>query len=333
MKQYRIADPQSLNPFEIETLVSEGNQVIIQFSKSGWQSELLEELNDLASKLDQNLQIRFYGHYQEIFDASVLRLIPDAKCVSIDCLTQAINLETVAVLSNLKEFYIGIYELDDANILSIPSLRNLESLTVGDTRKNNMDLSHLASLTKLRKLGIVGHTRNIEVVAGLSNVTSLFLSKIENKVPLDFVSRMKNLENIFIILGGRTSIAEINGDKIKDLKITRVRGLDDLGDIGRFPLIESIEVEDQIKLESISFAHNDRLKRMRIINCKTLDRIHGITELESLEELCISQTAIDYQIFIITEIPKSLKKLTFHTGKRRQDVEIKNDLLGREYSQ
>ena len=332
MKQYRIEDPQSLDPFEIETLVSEGNQVIIQFSNNKWQNKLLEELNGVASKLDRNLQIRFYGHYQEIFDASVLRLIPDVKCLSIDCLTTAINLEALDILLKQKELHIGIHELDDTNILSTPSLRNLESLTVGDTRKNNVDLSHLANLTELKKIGIVGHTKNIEVVAGLNSVTSLFLSKIGNRVPLDFVSQIKNLENIFIILGGRTSIAEINGEKIKDLKITRVRGLENLGDIGRFPLVESIEIEDQIKLSSISFAHNHRLRRMRIINCKTLERIHGITELESLEELCISQTAIDYQKFINIEMPKPLKKITFHTGKRKQDVEIENDLVDRAYN-
>ncbi len=82
MKQHRITDPDSIDAVKIQQLIQEGQRVIVQFSRSGYRISLIKELNELAGLHARNFEIRFYGHYSEEFDASVLRLIPEAMCVS-----------------------------------------------------------------------------------------------------------------------------------------------------------------------------------------------------------------------------------------------------------
>ncbi len=331
MRYHRINDPSSINLDEIRNKVKEDYRVVVQFSQIGYTESLLKELNELTKSFGRNLEIRFYGHYSGEFDASVLRSIPDAPSVSIDCLRKARNLDVLSTLRNLKEFCFRVFELEETDLLSIDAIHGVEHLILGETRKANLDLSYLRRYSNLSSFHTTGHTKNISVITSLPKLVSLSLSQIKNTNSLAFVTDVQNLTDLRIILGGRTSIAEIGGAKLRNLEVIRVRGLESLGDIQRFPELETLLVEDQIKLNRIQFGPNPLLKDIKILNCKTLENIDGIESLLALEQLRIYQTALDYEQFVLRQLPKSLKTLAFYTAKKKRDEEILKDLVLRGY--
>ena len=175
-----------------------------------------------------------------------VRKIVDATNVSIDCLRKARNLDALSALRNLKEFRLGVFELEDTNLLSIDSIHGVECLALGETRKANFDLSYLRGYSNLIKFHTTGHAKNIGVITRLPKLASLSLSQVKNSNSLAFVTDICHLTDLRIILGGRTSIADIGGVDLRNLEVIRVRGLEDIGDIGRFPKLETLLIEDQI---------------------------------------------------------------------------------------
>lgn len=326
MKQHRFTDPQNIDPANIAELIEGGSRVIVQYSKSGYCAQQLALLNQLAKTHGRSFEIRFYGHYSEIFDASVLQFIPDAKCVSIDCLLRASNVEALSKIHDLVELNIGVFELEDSEILQHCNYSSLKSLTLGDTKKCNINISHISKCINLERFHTTGHTKNISTICSLPLLQSLSLSSIKKKDSIDFVSKIPGLKELRLILGGRISISDITSAQLKSLEIIRVQGLEEIGNLGRFENLESLLIEDQIKVATIVVGPNPCLKDIKIINCKTLERIAGVTELNALSSLRISRTAIDYEKFIAESKPKSMKTLAFYTGKNKQDLEIRKDL-------
>jgi hypothetical protein len=335
MKQHRIDASEDINPVSIAKHIEAGERVIVQYSKSCYSAQQLALLNQLAKSFGRSFEIRFYGHYSEVFDASVLRLIPDARCVSIDCLLEASNLEALSSIRNLVELSLGVFELTDPDVLSYCNLPSLKVLSLGDTRKSNIDLRHLSTCVDLERLHTTGHIKNISTVCRLPFLRALSLSSIKKKDDIDFVSSIPTLKSLRIILGGRASIAQVTSPQLESLEVIRVQGLEDVGDLGRFENLESMLIEDQIKLAGIKVGPNSRLMDMKIINCKTLETIAGIDGLEMLSSLRVYKTAIDYDRFVAGSLPSSLETFAFYTGKSKRDSEIRLDLEKRgflEYS-
>jgi hypothetical protein len=216
--------------------------------------------------------------------------------------------------------------MDNVDILSIDALKNLESLTLHDTRKSNIDLSYLTDYKNLTEFQTSGHVKNISSITELPNLKSLTLWKIKKKNSLSFITHIKGLKELSIYLGGRESIEEINNSNIENLKIVRVRGLQSLGNLGRFPNLEILRVEDQIKLKDIKFHKNSNLIKLLISNCKTLSQLLGIEQLKNLTLLNIHKTAVEYETFIEQELPKTISHLGFYTTKSTINKKIKTDL-------
>lgn len=326
MKQHRIDGSEDINPDSIGKYIDAGERVIVQYSKTVYSAQQLTLLNQLAKRHGRNLEIRFYGHYSESFDASVLQFIPDAQCVSIDCLMKASNLEALSKIRSLAELSLGVFELEDADVLSYCNLPSLKVLSLGDTRKCNIDFRHLSNCVDLEQLHTTGHTKNISTICNLPSLRGLSLSSIKKKDSIEFVSSIPTLKTLRLILGGRPSIAQVTSTQLESLEVIRVQGLEDLGDLGRFENLERLLIEDQIRLANVKVGPNPRLIDMKIINCKTLEKIAGIKELKGLSSLRFYKTAIDYDGFVASSVPSSLKTFAFYTGKSKRDSEIRMDL-------
>lgn len=324
--QRRIDGYEDINPVSIAKYIDAGERVIVQYSKSGYSAQQLTLLNQLAKNHGRSFEIRFYGHYSESFDASVLQIIPDAQCVSIDCLMKASNLEALSKIRSLAELRLGVFELEDADVLSYCNLPSLKVLSLEETRRCNIDFRHLSKSVVLEELHTTGHTKNISTICNLPLFRGLSLASIKKKDGIEFVSSIPTLKTLRFILGGRSSIAQITSPQLESLEVIRVQGLEDLGDIGRFENIESLFIEDQIRLADVKVGPNPKLSDMKIINCKTLEKIAGIEGLKGLSSLRVYKTAIDYNSFVTDSVPSSLKTFAFYTGKRKRDSEIRVDL-------
>jgi hypothetical protein len=157
----------------------------------------------------------------------------------------------------------------------------------------------------------------------------LYLSSFKKRDDIGFLSDIPALEKLRFIIGGRRSISEITSSTLRELEIIRVQGLEDLGNLGRFENLTNLSIEDQIRLTEIKVDRNPNLQNIKVINCKSLDRISGISNLEALSKLRIYRTAIDYDDFVSSELPRTLKNFAFYSGKSRRDAEIGEDLKRR----
>lgn len=335
MKQERIQNPKSVERAVIESKLAEGYHVILQFDGPHYTPELLTQINNLCGELGQKLAVRFYGHYGQTFDANVLKLLPDVASLGVDCLQEVTNLPALYDLANLRQLSLGIYRLNEPNILKSIQVKKLERLVICETAKSNIDLTPLEACEKLTDFFLSGQTKGIGCLGKLPALQMLSLGGIPKKQSLDFVSRIQSLKRLVVILGGRANISEIHHPLLEELEILRVMGFDNLDSITAFPSLRWLVVEDQIRLERVRFTpNNHRIQSVRIFNCKTLRTLEGLENLIELKSVRIGMTALEIDSILEQRLSSSLKTFAFHTGKVKANAEARNklDALGyREY--
>jgi protein phosphatase 1 regulatory subunit 7 len=326
-----IDNPKTIDKNSVESELKLGKEVILQFVDKSYTDKILADINELCSKFDKSLCIRFYGHYSTQFDCKTLLKIPNVKCLYIDCLQSADNLQILKELSNLRSLGIGIYELQDTEILNSDNLKNLTELIVTDTKTKAFNLEYLRHFKKLKSLRIGGHTKNIDAVGELAELEFLSLNSVK-KVPVNFINKLKNLKTLNFILGGRENLNEIAENEIENLDIVWVRGFNDLSCISKFPKLKTLKIEDEIQLPKVHFdTVFPDLIDLKIINCKTLRTITGLKNLPELNSLIVYKTNVDFDSFIRQELPKDLKTLGFYTTKAKLDKDIKATLESKGY--
>jgi hypothetical protein len=277
------------------------------------------------------LEVRFFGHYGQKFDASCLQYLPDVVALSVDCLFDAVNLSALSDLKNLRSLSFGVFKFDCPDFLKSLQLKNLEHLFIERTIKSNFDLSPIQYCDKLEELMLGNHTKNIDCLENLPALQKLSLWRISKKQDLKFVTRIRNLKHCRIILGGRTDISEIKHPNVEELEIGRVMGFASLKNLDAFPSLRSLIIDDQIRLGKISFtAANKKLERLHIYNCKILRSLEGMHHLASLNKIFISKTALNIDSLIRQRLPSSLKIFGFYTGKVKENKEARQrlDALG-----
>jgi len=323
-----INDPIELDRAQIERELRGGNQVIVQFSHPDYYGSILEEVDELCARLDENFGVRFYGHYSLSFDGHTLLRIPHVKTLHLNSLAQAHNTESLGALKHLYSLHLGIYELENSDILGLDSLQSLRELTIMSEKKI-INLHHFKAYSHLEHLHVGGKVKNLDAIGDLEGLNYLALHSI-SKLPLHFINRLKKLKHLRILLGGREHIQEIEENEIDDLEICRVRGFHDLSNIANFRALTRLVIEDQIQLHEIGFEREMKaLEELSISNCKGLGRLTGLEKLPSLHKLRIFKTAIDFDSFIHQKLPSALSAVEFATAKSKVDQEIQELLLQR----
>lgn len=330
-QQQRITDPKKIDKRIIDEHIKSGKHVIVQFSQNSYNRKMLIELNVLSKKYSRDFGIRFFGHYGKSFDLKYLELIPDVKCLYIDCLMNIENIEHLKRLEHLEKLSIGIFELKETEVLSYQNLWNIEELFLTETKTKAFNLEYLKNFKNLKFLTVGDHTKNINSIGYLENLETLYLNSIK-KVPISFINNLSKLKTLKFTLGSRVNIKEIENNEIENLEITWVRGFNDLSNISNFKKLKKLFIQDNIKLEKIEFDDkSETLKSLIISNCKTLNKLTGINKLTNLETLTIFKTNIDFEQFFNSELPKSLKTFIFKTTKIKTDRKITEKILERGY--
>lgn len=330
----RLQDIATIDRRKIKAILDAGKAVTIQFSAPGYSEHLLREVDALCVEFGPVIEVRFYGFYGAVFDASCLAFVPHVQWLSIDCLMRATALEHLFGLAHLRKLSLGIFDLDRFDLLAHLQLAPLRVFRLCETRTSALDLAPLVSCRELESLSIAGHTRGFEVLATLSRVEELILRSIPKKQRLEVVNHMAGLRELRVILGGRNDINEVAHEALDELDVTWVRGLSDLGSLGRFPMLRKLSVQDQIRLESIDLGGvAAELRKLVIINCKKLRALGDFDQLAKLSELRISRTAVDLERFVAAGLPQSLKIAGLYTGKKSVDEPMKKRLAGVGYKE
>ena len=319
MRTERIADPNVLDLASIEKFLA-SSRLVIQFSRaSAYDDKILAALDAVCAQSSADLNVRFFGHYGTPFDASVLRLLPNVKSLTIDCMERAESLSVLADLQHLERLVLpDIFEPD---VLSFDNLARLKNLTVGSARAP-LDLAPLQRFRGLTDLAVIDKVKNLDVVGGLDLVTHLSLHSIK-RLPLSFIDAMTGLRKLSLILGGRDSIDEIDGARIEHLELIRVRGFAGFAKLNAWRSLKTLEIEDQVRIESLSFAADmTNLNYLRVANCKGLGQLRGLVTLPALTHLRLAQTALDFETLCQEGLPQSLRQFAFYTFRTRQDEAI-----------
>lgn len=326
-KQNRINDPKTIDSDYIDKELKDGKHVIVQFSDKTFNDKMLYFLNDLCDKYDSNFGVRFYGNYSGAFDFKNLLKIPNVKCLYIDCLTKAENINSLAELQKLQKLSLGVFELKETEILNSNNLKGIEELILTETKTKAFNLGYLKNYKNLKLLVIGGHTKNIDSVGELTELEFLSFNSVKH-VPIHFVNKLKKLKTLNFILGGRDNINEIEENNIENLNITWVRGFNDLSCISKFNNLKTLHIEDNIQLNKIQFDKEfHSLIDLKILNCKTFDSLIGLDNLIALKELVIYKTNLDFDSVINQRLPKSLETFVFCTIKSKIDSEIKKRII------
>ncbi len=311
----RTTDPTALDQVAIRAAIDDGRTPVIQFSEPPGSSGLLRTLNQLCIELGDRIQVRFFGYYGRRYDASVLSSLPDVRWLSVDSLDQIENESHLCRLEKLTRLAFGVYNFDHPRFLEHLPLENLTHLTLVENKKRNFDLMPLGRGEAITDLFINGHTKNIGAIAVLPKLKTLGLSAIKNQQELGFLCKLADLQALTLILGGRQTFDEFSHAGLQELTIIRLRGLETLGDLGRFPNLRKLHLEDQLQIGSISF-EGARLTGVEIINCKNLEALVDLDALSSIESLRISGTKLDLDALAVRDWPASLDVLALYSGSR-----------------
>ena len=316
----RIDNPTDLA--DVRAFLTKGESVIVQFSSPDYTLHTLQKLDEIALHHGNNLQIRFYGHYQSTFDFNVLKFLPNVRNLSVDCLSSAINFMALDEMTNLSRLHIGIDNELPKDFLSMENLFSLDSLVMGPSKNKNLDLSHLIKYKKLKELFLAGHTKHIDSIRNLTALEKLGLSLIGKAQPLSFINTLHSLKSLMIILGGRDNIDEVTNSSVESMEIIRIRGLQKF-DASKFPSLKRLRIEDQIQIHELSFSEDSPdLKSISIVNCKGLEKIDGLSKLKSLESLHFCNTKLNIDKLALQGFPQSLHEINFYTNSNKANKEI-----------
>lgn len=329
-KYQRINDPESISDINIKDILDAGEYPVIQFCETVYNSQLLKQVDDLCLKYGARLEVRFYGHYSGAFDATWLSYIPNVVNLSIDCLTEIENIEHLYQLDNLNILSFGVFEFSDKDLLSHLKLPGLKELNISDNRKKNFDLKSIENASSLRSLGISGHTKNIEYINSVHSLKQLKLSQINRKVSLEFLNDIEDLEELELLLGGRDNVDELSIPTLKILRVLRVRGFNKLPELGRFPNLECLHIEDQLKLESIDLS-GVSLKCLIVGNCKNLSEITNLITQKELFRVSFDRTNLDLDALKQRDWPSSLKVISLWSGSNKWNENCEEYLSSKGY--
>lgn len=287
-------------------------------------------MSGLCQVFGSSLEVRFFGHYGHDFDARVLSALPDVRWLSVDCLTRIANEDWLYKLPLLERLSFGVSEFDQPDFLDGFQLERITQLSLSETRSRKLDLGGLHRCTSLTELFLQRHTRNIEALARTPVLRTLRLSGMPKQCELSFVGEMPSLQSLTLLLGGRPSLDGVSSRTLQELEIVRVRGLETLGPLDRFPKLRRLQVEDQLQLHSISVA-GTQLREPSLHNCKNLESVTGLDTLAELEHFRVSRTKLDLEALLDRNWPPSMEVMALYSGSQKWNDEARAILDRRGY--
>ncbi|WP_434733631.1 hypothetical protein NL154_04060 [Rhizobium sp. YTUHZ044] len=302
----------------------------IQFSEpAAYDDARLSVVDEICHSAGQSVSIRFYGHYSSTIDCAVVSRLSACRSLFLDCLQPLANVDAIAAMRPLQTFGINVFEANYDQVLRYPSVQAASTLFIGTNRKTDWNLQPVSDFANLRTLSVDGQHKNIEVLAEMGGIRSLWLNSIPRKSSLAFVSRMAGLKQLKLMLGGRDNLDEVSHFHVDDLEVIRVKGLTRL-DCSLFPALRMLKVEDQAKIASLDLTKNVALQKVHVSNCKVLEQV-TIAGLEKLTSLFIDRTAIEPQAFLTASLPPTLTAVDLCGYGLRRDADIDALLRSRGY--
>ena len=147
-----------------------GREVVDEVVDRG---DYLERVQQACAVCGAALEIRFYDHFEEEFDATVLDSLTEIRNLSIDGLPSIRHPEAVGRLPKLTSLRFGPRRIGDSKVLGALGVQRLTYFTLSGTPSPAIDLAPLAEAHSLRRLRLLGHGKNTEAVGGVTSLIEL----------------------------------------------------------------------------------------------------------------------------------------------------------------
>ena len=274
--QGRYSINSRISKSEIEKLLRIKNLKVIQFAgpaeKSVWQN-----IETILLQVKPKVEIRVYGFYGEVCNLEFLEYIPSAENFSADCLMDAINIDKLTKLKNLKTLGVDIYNLENFEFLNSIS-SEIRELFIGRTRSRKPDLSPISRFKKLKYLYIEGHSKGIDAIAELAKLEKVVLRSISME-NVNFLKFLKHLWSVEIKLGGIKNFEALEKMAgIKYLELWQIRKLANIDFISNMYDLQYLFLQSLPNIKKLpDFLENKKLRKIY------LENLNGLSDLKSLE--------------------------------------------------
>lgn len=264
----------------------------------------LEWLQQACAALADGLELRFYDHFDDEFDASVLDSLTEVRRLSIDGVPVIRHPEAVGRLPRLTSLRFGPRTVADARILGALGVERLVHFTLAGTPTPAIDLAPFAEARSLRSLRLLGHGKHTEAIAGATALSELAIQP-SSKFSLEFINRLVSLESLKFVLGNCDSIRTIESlPALRDLSFREVRNLEDLGDLERFPTLRRLQVSDQPKVTDVHVGpRNAALEHLYLYSVPRLSSVNGFSRLPAVKSFFAYDSRLD---LLRSELPPTL---------------------------
>jgi hypothetical protein len=243
--------------------------------------EYLERIQHACAEHGEAYEVRFYDHFETIFDAAILDRLSEIRALTIDPQCEIINPEAVARLPRLRNLALGPSGKQRGDLLAAMDVQRVETFTLGSTSEPRLDLSPLGESRTLKGIRILAAGRNMEAVGDCRSVTELSIQPTE-KMDIGFIGRLEQLEVLKLSVGRLRSIEAIGPlPNLRDLSLFEVHTLEELGDLQRFPRLRRLQIDYQKRLKRLRVGSTNG--HLEHINVSGIDEIEGFSELPALK--------------------------------------------------
>lgn len=186
----------------------------------------------------------------------------------------------------VKRLHVDVYSLDNFDGLQyLPD--DLEVLGLGATRKR-LSLQPISRFRALRNLFLEGHTKDIEVVAGLTSLVDVTLRSI-TLPSLELLQPLRRLQALDLKLGGTKNLELLPTiGCIRYLELWQIRGMDDVSPATELAELEFLFLQSLRRVERLpDFSDSRALTRVWLETMKGLSDFTTLATAPSLEHVAL----------------------------------------------
>lgn len=194
------------------------------------------------------------------------------------------NLDFLRHFPTVRSFQADVYNLESIDGLNfLPT--ELASLSLGQT-KHQFSLQPLARFTSLNRLHLERHSKDLSVVAGLTEVTELSLRSI-TLTDLSLFRSLTKLETLAVKLGGTKILDGISAfPNLRYLELWMIRGFTDLGPITEVPSLQNLFLQALKNVRTMpDLSSLTQLTKIHLETMKGLTDLRPLLTARALQEL------------------------------------------------
>jgi len=291
-------------------------------------SHVWEILNSEFFKLRPDVELRIYS-FHGVYDLSFIRLVPNVRRFSADCLQNATGLEYISSLTHIEKLGVGIRGLENFDFLDTVNPDTLKDLHLYHTKSKKPSLRALERFPAIETLYLEEQQKDIDAISRLTKLQDLTLRSIALE-SLEFLRNLPDLWSLDIKLGGAENLDSLrNLNQLKYLELWQVRGLSDLDPISEMTGLQFIYLQslrNVTKLPNLSKLTS--LRRVFLNSMKGITDLSALATAPNLEEfvhsVALGFKPADYAGLVAKG---TLKRIAVATGSDRANAAIEERLV------